>query len=264
MRTAVAGRRITLVVTEGSVDYRTNGNPRLDLERVQRLLNAHLDGTFHFQVSSDELPVQIPGRRELADGAIFPSLATRLGQTANCDALIAITHHPLQDSSFNRHDVGSRVGVITLLELGAYAPDWCTQEQYLAYLILCEATCLAAGNDFEHPEVFGCLYDLCAEKTDLYNCLANPRIHPDCITRLSAAGYNPTDIERMNRLLRDTGRPRRMKLAYDRLFRRQAGGLITTVFFAALPVSIPLAAAMAATGLVLTFLVPPNGRGGGS
>ncbi|MFC1678715.1 hypothetical protein ACFL2T_00650 [Elusimicrobiota bacterium] len=102
---------------------------------------------------------------------------------------IALTHHQLEDNSFNRHDEKVGVGIVTIHGARHFIPSGKTLQQYLSFLVLCEAFCLVGETDFEHSgRVDYCLFDLCTDKDDLGLCLTKSYIDKTCRERLARAG----------------------------------------------------------------------------
>jgi len=62
-------------------------------------------------------------------------------------AILVVTSE-LPDSSFNRHNEASGLGVITLYQHLTYLPPLVDSEQYLMYLILCETYCIVGQRHF--------------------------------------------------------------------------------------------------------------------
>jgi len=108
---------------------------------------------------------------------------------------ILIVTRELADSSFNRHNEASGLGIITLYQHQTYLPPLVDSEQYLMYLILCETYCIVGQRHFEHAEVRYCLFDMCNNKLDFIDCISAPLICKRCLTALAEVGFEQEQIE---------------------------------------------------------------------
>lgn len=108
---------------------------------------------------------------------------------------ILIVTSELADSSFNRHNEMSGLGVITLYQHLTHLPPLVDSEQYLMYLILCETYCTVGQTHFEHGVVRYCLFDMCNNKADFIDCITTPQICNGCLAALDAAGFEAEQID---------------------------------------------------------------------
>jgi hypothetical protein len=156
-------------------------------------------------------------RHQYKDHQLFDPLEHRLAEM-NFDAIIGITLQLLAQGSFNRHDAGRRVGVVTLAGASNYLPLGRTLEQYLAYLVLCEALCLAGEQDLEHSQRLLCLFDLCEGLQDLIDCLRRPDIcqmDRDTLSNLNFTDPQMAAVDRTLHWIASTNPLTRMKQALE-------------------------------------------------
>lgn len=184
------------------------GCSRINYSRLVKRLNSRLGKVFRFELSTpavtdlgtyDELHIY-------SDERLFGLLKERIAHT-DCTFAIGVTHERLHDQSFNRHNESEGVGVVTTADANEYVPPGRSLEQYLCYLILCEAFCIVGGVHFEHDEVQYCLFDMCLVKQDLTRCLQDPCIHKGCVRNLLDGGFSAADLREANRLLKWVGSP---------------------------------------------------------
>lgn len=118
-------------------------------------------------------------QREFSQEKTYDSL---IGVVRNSEIkwVIGITDVDLGRSPlfFNGRDertgaYGKRAAIISRRDWNTYAPPTRGEEQFLAYLVLCESICLIA-NYSEHQTVRYCLFDKCSERADLKPALAHP------------------------------------------------------------------------------------------
>lgn len=178
------------------------GQLPIDLSRLGVELNR-IQSFFNFGVES--LPITDLGpfdqRHLYSDGHLFPIIKNH--SEGISDYAIGVTYHHLEQSSFNRHDVDLGVGIVSTANT-MFAPPGRTLEQYIAYLLLCEAFCIVGGHDFEHEDrrTF-CLFDLCGDLDELKHCLAHPHIDRDCIEKLIRIGkFSEEEINDAQKILR--------------------------------------------------------------
>lgn len=181
----------------------------ISLQRVARRLNSLQTGLFRFDVVTPAVKkLGVPDRLHgYSNGLLFNSIGTRIKES-DYDFVIGVTHHRLDEDRFNRHSEKEGLGVVTVADASEYMPRGKTLEQYLCYLILCEAFCLVGREHFEHDDVSYCLFDMCHVKRDLLICLARPHICTRCEQRLRNAGFSQQDIERGKQVLAYVGKTR--------------------------------------------------------
>ena len=182
------------------------GCSRVNWESLVKTLNKHLDHLFKFEHST--LAVTELGKHDdghcYSDERLFGILETRIARTDWAFA-IGITHARLPGHCFNRHNESEGVGVVTVASANRYLPPGRSLEQYLCYLVLCEAFCIVGGLQFEHDEQWYCLFDMCTENEDLFECLQDPKIQKRCRDDLLDSGFSEADLEEADRMLRYVG-----------------------------------------------------------
>jgi len=178
------------------------GRCEVNLGNLVKKLNSLQPDLFKFELFSPPLKDLggYMGLHNYSDEQFFGALKNGIRGT-DYGFGIGITHEELPESSFNRHEENEGVGVITFDDASEYIPGGRTLEQYLGYLILCEAFCIVGGQHFEHDQRRYCLFDMCFKKKDLIRCLSEPTIDNICRGRLTRAGFSRGDLEQANRVL---------------------------------------------------------------
>jgi len=182
------------------------GRSRVNLQRLVKTLNSRGGELFKFELSTPVV-TELDTYDELhcySDERLFGVLKERIAHTDYAFA-IGVTHERLNKQSFNRHNESEGIGAVTVADANEYVPPGRSLEQYLCYLILCEAFCVVGGVHFEHDEVRYCLFDMCLVKEDLVPCLQNPCIHKGCVRDLLDSGFSSADLREANRLLKYVG-----------------------------------------------------------
>lgn len=172
-------------------------------------LNAS-QALFEFKCNDVALKLEI-GDEELLHGytaeQFYERLAGQLASSAEIDCAIGLTHTPLENGEFNHHDQQRGVGVITIESYQQYIPETGSLKRYLAYLIFCEAFCLAGRQQYEHEEHRKCLFDLCREKPELEDCLREPRICGECQKKLLESGFGKDETRSVENALQRLAKP---------------------------------------------------------
>ena len=167
---------------------------------------------FEFRAHDVELTIHDEDRKLLhgfSAKQFYSCLAQQKSVFSDTGCVIGLTHTPLEKGEFNHHDTVKGVGVITIEGYQQYIPEMGTLQRYLAYLIFCEAFCLAGRQQYEHPEHRKCLFDLCSYKPELEDCLRSPGICSICKDRLTGpdSGFDWLNILSVEKFLRDLAKP---------------------------------------------------------
>lgn len=137
----------------------------------------------------------------------YNCLSKQLTSFADIKCGIGLTHTPLEKNEFNHHDQRRGVGVITIESYQQYIPDTGSLKRYLAYLVFCEAFCLAGRQQYEHSEHRKCLFDLCGDKPQLEDCLREPQICGECKNKLRESNFSSVEIASVEGALQRLAKP---------------------------------------------------------
>lgn len=193
--------------------------------------------------------------------ASFDCLSRQLENLVDISCGIGLTDSPLEQGVFNHHDESRGVGVVTFEVYKQYVPETASLERYLAYLVLCEAFCLAGRRQFEHKEHRKCLFDFCGNKLEFTDCLDHPHICTECKKELVSSGFEPDLVESVDKFLFSLAKPRPGS-AFNAVMRRPApamlvGALVAVVAatYAAAEKGLSAWLPSIALGIVVVFLV---------
>jgi len=189
------------------------GRSRVNLKSLVKTLNKHVGNLFEFEVSTPAVTKlgEHDDEHCYSDARLFGFLKERIAHT-DWDFAIGVTHARLHGDCFNRHNESEGVGVVTVADANEYLAPGKSIQQYLCYLILCEAFCVVGGVQFEHEEVWYCLFDWCDQKEDLILCLEEPCIRECCLRRVQDSGFSEDDLQEANRLLKYVGATNRLDI----------------------------------------------------
>lgn len=193
--------------------------------------------------------------------ASFDCLSGQLKNLVDVSCGIGLTDSPLELGVFNHHDESRGVGVVTFEVYKQYVPETASLERYLAYLVLCEAFCLAGRKQFEHAEHRECLFDLCGNKLEFTDCLVHPHICTECKKELVASGFEAELVASVEKFLFSLAKPRPGS-AFNAVMRRPASAMlvgslvaIVTATYAATEEGLGAWLPSIALGVVVVFLV---------
>lgn len=180
---------------------------------------------FDFQHTESETRVTEDLLHGFTARASFDCLSGQLENLVDVSCGIGLTDSPLELGVFNHHDESRGVGVVTFEVYKQYVPETASLERYLAYLVLCEAFCLAGRKQFEHAEHRKCLFDLCGNKLEFTDCLVHPHICTECKKELVDSGFEANLIASVEKFLFSLAKPRRGS-AFNAVMRRPAPAML--------------------------------------
>lgn len=180
---------------------------------------------FDFQYTESETRVTEDLLHGFTAEASFDCLSGQLKNLVDIYCGIGLTDSPLELGVFNHHDESRGVGVVTFEVYKQYVPETASLERYLAYLVLCEAFCLAGRKQFEHEEHRKCLFDLCGNKLEFTDCLVHPHICTECKKELVDSDFEPELIESVEKFLFSLAKPRPGS-AFKAVMRRPAPAML--------------------------------------
>lgn len=180
---------------------------------------------FNFQHTEYETRVTEDLPHGFTAKASFDCLSQQLENLVDISCGIGLTDSPLELGVFNHHDESRGVGVVTFEVYKQYVPETASLERYLAYLVLCEAFCLAGRKQFEHEEHRKCLFDFCGNKLEFTDCLVHPHICTQCKKELVASGFEAHLVESVEKLLFSLAKPWPGS-AFNAVMRRPASAML--------------------------------------
>lgn len=165
-----------------------------------------------FEFKSNDLELSLDaGGEDLLHGYtadhFYNCLSRQINSFAEIHCAIGLTHTPLEQGEFNHHDQQRGLGVITIESYQQYIPKTGSLRRYLAYLVFCEAFCLAGRHQYEHEDHRRCLFDLCREKPELEDCLTEPQICGECKKKLRDSGFSDDEIASVEHALQQIAKP---------------------------------------------------------
>jgi len=216
---------------------------------------------FNFQHTEYETRVTEDLPHGFTAKASFDCLSQQLENLVDISCGIGLTDSPLELGVFNHHDESRGVGVVTFEVYKQYIPETASLERYLAYLVLCEAFCLAGRQQFEHEEHRKCLFDFCGNKLEFTDCLVHPHICTQCKKELVASGFEDHLVESVEKLLFSLAKPWPGS-AFNAVMRRPASAMlvgslvaIVTATYAATEEGFGAWLPSIALGVAVVFLV---------
>lgn len=235
---------------------------RGELLHVAQRVCKRLNGTqtwFKFSVSDLDAfkDTEPAGRRGYNDTQYWTALSP-LRQMWHCDQIIAISGYLLDESSFNREERSLGVGVVTVREYETFLPRGVGLEDYVSYLLLCAAICIAIPSLQEHAAPRGCLFDLCIERAELEAGLEAPKICDQDLEALRLAGVEAEQIKQVQRVLADIGHRKVEELitgSYGATVVSFFSGILVAVSAALLSVESPRWALVLLWGVLATVLL---------